>query len=683
MNLLHQQKELTKRLNRYRNEYYNNNRMLISDSFYDDLFSRLKEMEQITGVVYPDSPTITVGYEVKSKLKKVKHNHPMLSLDKTKNVEDLEKFFKDHNGLLMHKADGLTISLEYVNGELIGAETRGNGEIGEDVLHNARVFTNVPLKIHRSIKHLIVDGEAIIDDDTFDELNKELPEDQQFKHPRNLASGSVRQLDSNIAKSRKLKFLAWKMIKCESEWPSSIEPENYNSFVYRLDYLKEIGFDIIPYMEVSSGIPVSGINRIIEELKSYSVSKGYPIDGLVASYDDIEYGESLGRTEHHVRSQLAFKFEDDSSITTFTGIEWSGSKFGVFTPVALFKPIELDGTIVQRASIHNVSILKELQLNIGDGIIVCKANDVIPQIVKNRTFEAINEAGFYDEEKVQKRIADNLNLIPTHCPECRTELKIIKEGKAEGLWCPNPNCKCKLIGLLTHFVSKNAMNIEGLSEATIQFLVQNGWVNSFKDLYKLKDNQDIVNQWYQSDGFGKKSVDQILKSIEKSRNTTLDRLIYSLSIPMIGKTASKSISNYYNDNFDGFWVGVNCYPAAINVIDGIGITMADSFDRYIKANSHMIYELSNELSFEIANTQHETVLSGLTFVITGSVHHYKNRNELIKVIEANGGKVAGSVSKNTSYLINNDINSNSSKNKKARELGVNIISENDFVNMII
>ena len=640
-------KELIKQLNQYRDSYYNNSISEVSDKEYDNLFDELKKLEEETNIVMANSPTQTVGYEVKSKLEKVRHSHPMLSLDKTKSVDDLKKFAGDKDCLLMCKMDGLTVLLTYEKGELIQAETRGNGEEGEIITHNAKVFENIPLHIDYT-GHFEIEGEAIITYDNFERINSKLPENEKYKNPRNLVSGSVRQLDSNIAAQRHIKFIAWKVPKTESS-----KHDKY--FTKKLEQVKELGFDIVPYIIYFEDT----IENRITLLKNTAKELGYPIDGLVMTYNDIHYGESLGTTGHHPKHSLAFKFYDEEVTTTLKNIEWSMGKTGELTPVAIFDEVELEGTTVSRASLHNISICKGLQIGIGDEITVYKANQIIPQLRDNLT-------------------KSNNFVIPSTCPICSGSTEIIKDNDTEVLVCTNPECKGKLLGKLSHFVSKNAINIDGLSEQTLQKFIDLGWLTSFQDIYYLSEHKEKM---YKLDGFGKKSVDKLLENIEKSRNTTLDRFIYGLCIPLIGRTASKEIAKFFNYDYEKF--RTDGIVTHYSQIDGFGDNMNQSLHDYLRENHMMISILADEFIFETKSESNTNVdLSNKTFVITGSLNYYKNRDELVSIIEQLGGKVSGSVSSKTNYLINNDIASTSGKNKKAHDLGIPIISENEFVQMI-
>ena len=645
-------KELTKQLNQYRDSYYNNSVSEISDKEYDELFDELKQLEEETNIVMTNSPTHTVGYEVKSKLAKVKHSHPMLSLDKTKSVDDLKKFAGDKDCLLMCKMDGLTVLLTYEKGELVKAETRGDGEIGEDVTHNAKMFENIPLHIDYT-GHFETEGEAIITYDDFEKINSQLPDNEKYKNPRNLVSGSVRQLDSSVSAQRHIKFIAWKVPFAEKEKYS------VNTMVDRFSLVEELGFETVPQIIIKSW--EEHYEEYINSLKEIAKMKKFPIDGLVMTYNDIVYGESLGTTGHHPKHSLAYKFYDEEATTTLKDIEWSMGKTGELTPVAIFDEVELEGTTVSRASLHNISICKDLKLGVGDEITVYKANQIIPQLRDNLT-------------------KSNNFIIPNVCPICSGRTKIVKDNDTEVLVCTNPNCKGKLLGKLSHFVSKNAINIEGLSEQTLQKFIDLGWLTSSQDIYYLSEHKE---EMYKLDGFGKKSVDKLLENIEKSRNTTLDRFIYGLCIPLIGRTASKTIAKKFDnkaEEFYDFW----CHGYDFTKLDDFGDTMNNSIQAFIKDNYRWIAEFIGEFIFRVPdnNGNVKQVLEGKTFVITGSLRAYKNREELVSVIERNGGKVSGSVSAKTSYLINNDVTSTSGKNKKAHDLGIPIISEGEFVQMI-
>lgn len=653
-------KELTQKLNQYRDSYYNNSVSEISDHEYDDLFDELKRLEEETNIVMANSPTHTVGYEVKSKLEKVKHSHPMLSLNKTKSVDDLIEFSNGRDCILSLKMDGLTILNTYNSGSLYQSETRGNGEEGEIVTHNAKVFSNLPLNIPCNNKFEI-EGEAIITQSDFEKINT----NGEYKNCRNLASGSVRQLDNNITKNRHVKFIAWKI------------PFGLTTYSLGFELAEKWGFEVVPHVKYNSLI--NNIEEKIEELRNIAREKSYPIDGLVITYDNIEYGKSLGTTGHHPKHSLAFKFYDDIYPTKLIDVEFTMGKTGVLTPTAVFEPVEIDGTMVERASLHNLSIMRELGVEfIGQEINVYKANQIIPQIHSVKPIMPFKDTE--DKEEIESIV------IPDRCPICGSDTDIPNDNDTEVLICTNPDCKGKLLGKLSHFVSKNAINIEGLSEQTLQKFIDLGWLNSFKDIYYLPNYKE---EMYKLDGFGRKSVDKLLESIEKGRNTTLDRFIYGLCIPLIGKSASKTVSSCckkvsIKNMWDDIYAFCNYGPFYPIELDGFGEIMCKSLNDYISKNRNMIMELSKEFNMEkVMNVeQKDERISNKTFVITGSLNHYKNRDELISVIEQLGGKVSGSVSAKTNYLINNDVTSTSGKNKKAKDLGIPIISENQFVQMI-
>lgn len=636
-------KELIKQLNKASDAYYNSSESIITDYEWDGLFDELKELESETGCIFANSPTQNPGYEVKSKLEKVTHSHPMLSLGKTKSVDDLIKFSNGKDCIISLKMDGLTVLNTYENGELIQSETRGNGEIGELVTHNAKVFKNLP--VHISIdRKFEIEGEAIILKKDFEVINSK--SDKKYKNPRNLVSGSVRQLDNKVAKDRNVRFIVWKI------------PFGLTHFTEGFDYANQIGFEVVPYVKYNS--KTDDINEKIAELKSIAEEKSYPIDGLVITYDNVEYGKSLGNTGHHPRHSLAFKFYNEEEVTTLKDIEWGMGKTGQLTPVAIFDDVEIDGTTVNRASLHNVSIFKELQLGIGDEITVYKANEIIPQIRDNLT-------------------RSNTITIPSTCPICDGPTKIVKENDSEVLICDNPTCSGKLLGKLKHAVSRDALNIDGLSEATIQKFIDLGWLTSIKDIYHLSDYEKRITNL---EGFGKKSVTKLMKAIENSRNTTFDRFLYALSIPLCGEKASKMIAETEDYQVENFFQDMALYGAKFfNYLPGVGDALVNNLDEYFKDNCNKIFELSKEFKFTIPTKVNLTDnrLEGLTFVVTGKVNQYKSRDELKKEIESLGGKVAGSVSAKTTVLINNDINSTSSKNKKAKELDVPILTENMFI----
>lgn len=634
-----------KELNTASEAYYNSDNPIMSDYEFDCKFDELKKWEEETGIVLSNSPTQNVGYDVVSNLEKTTHPHPMLSLGKTKSVDDLIKFSSGKDCVISLKMDGLTVLNSYDNGTLQKSETRGNGEVGEIITHNARVFDDFPINIPFDRKFEI-EGEAIITKDDFERINT----NGEYKTCRNLASGSVRQLDSKIAKDRHVHFVAWKV------------PFGLTTYTEGFRIAKDYGFEVVPYVTYNSN--TDNIDAKIEQLKTIAEEKLYPIDGLVISYNNVEYGKSLGMTGHHPKHSLAFKFYDEESVSTLKDIEWSMGKTGNLTPVAIFEPIEIDGTQVERASLHNVSILKELQLGIGDEITIVKCNQIIPQIKDNLT-------------------RSNTCEIPSICPICGQPTKIVKENDSEVLMCTNPDCKGKLLGKLTHAVSRDALNISGLSESTLDRLTKFGWITSIKDIYHL---DFYKNHMIVLDGFGKKSIDKLLKSIKKSRNTNLERFLYSLSIPLLGKSASKMIAEAVDYDFDIFIDEMTIKGAEyFRYLPGVGDTLINSLNDYWKNHYSDILQLSEEFTFKKSNLildETPKTLQNKTFVVTGSVNHYPNRNELKADIEAHGGKVVGSISSKTNYLINNDINSTSSKNTKAKSLNIPIISEEDFLAMI-
>ena len=650
MNKIDRIKELVKQLNYHRNLYYNESRPEISDFEYDKLFDELVKLEEETGLVLATSPTQTVGYEVRSSLNKVVHNHPMLSLDKTKSVDDVIKFLNGKDGHIMAKMDGLTCSVRYLNGRLVSAETRGNGEIGEDILHCAKTIKNLPIEIN-CLDEVIIDGEVIISYDDFEKINATLPEDEKYKHPRNLASGSIRQLDSSIAAKRNMKFIAWKLIKGIDN----------NSFFDRWVFMDYLGFDVvtmrlIPHQLITKDFIEDSIISIKEDAKK----EGFPIDGCVFCYDDVAYGDSLGATEHHLRSQIAYKFYDELYETKLIDIEWTQGKTGTFTPTAVFETVQIDGADISKASLHNISIIKKLGLTNHCTCFVYKANAIIPQI------DSCLKDG------------DSEIVPPKFCPICNGKMAIIKENESEVLVCTNPSCSGKLLGRLKFFVSKPACNIDGLSEQTLSFLIDKGWIHSFKDIHHLSDHKE---EWQRCDGFGKKSVENILDAIEKSRNITLDRFICALSIDGVGKSASKTISDAFNGNFNEF---INAFDNGFDwmALTDVGDITAQNINEYLTKNEVEIKELAKEFNFILPAKVEikENPFSGKTLCVTGKLEHFSRDSINAKIVEL-GAKSAGSVSKNTDYLITNEA-SGSSKYKKAIELNIPIISESEFLSMI-
>lgn len=650
MNKLERIKQLIKELNNASYAYYNQV-PIMPDYKWDKMYDELINLEEETGIVLSNSPTHNVGYSVADELKEVEHNHPMLSLDKTKSVDELIEFIGDKDCFLSVKADGLTTSLHYINGKLISAETRGNGVRGTECLQNVLTMKNVPKEIPYK-DELIIDGETIIGWDTFREINDKLPEDKKYKHPRNLVSGSLQLLDSKEAASRNMRFVAWRVIKgFEHKTPSE-----------DLFKAKDIGFEIIPILKSPRINQKKELVILLNQIRESANSHNIPYDGAVMAIDDYKIAESMGRTDKFFRHSMAYKYEDELFETVLTDIEWNTSKTGLINPVAIFEPVDLNGAITTRATLHNITYIKDMMLGIGDRIRVYRSNMVIPKV-----HDSIDKSG-------------NFN-IPSKCPICGQPTRIIKENDSEVLICENPDCKGKLLGRLVHAASRNALDIENLSESTIEKFINLGWLNSIKNIYHLSNHE---NDMKTIDGFGKKSVEKLLNSIEKSRKTTLDRFLYSLSIPLLGKSASKMIAESVDYNFNIFMQQMALTRAKyFKYIPGIGDTLINSLDNYFEKHCSDILQLSKEFIFESkSNRNTNDSLKGLTFVITGSLNHYANRDELKSEIESYGGKVSGSISSKTSYLINNDVNSSSSKNSKAKSLNIPIISEKDFIKMV-
>ncbi|WP_270425382.1 NAD-dependent DNA ligase LigA [Blautia intestinalis] len=664
MNKIIRIKELVRMLNMYCDAYYNANESLISDKDFDKLYDELLTLEKETGIILSNSPTQHVGYEVKSALQKVKHSHLMMSLDKTKETKDLVKFMNRHECVLMDKMDGLTILLSYRDGKLIQAETRGNGKIGENITHNAMVFENIPLTI--DLPGLVeFEGEAIITYEDFEKINASIKDvDAKYKNPRNLASGSVRQLNSKIAKERHLKFILWKV-------PTGMN--HINSFKERLENARELGFDIVPFVTVNSA---GDINGAIDGLKNVAKNLSYPIDGLVITYNDIKYGFSLGVTDKFPRHSFAFKFYDDLYETTLQDVEWTIGKSGQLTPTAVFEPVEIDGTEVSRASLHNVSIFKAFNMHVGDIITVYKSNMIIPQIKEN--LSKGNDAG----AKLS---------VPQKCPYCGEPTIIIKENDSEVLMCLNAQCQGKLLGELCAFVGKKAHDIKGLSEATLSLMIHTRMVHSPIDLYHLEDKRKELTYFPK---MGSKKVDNILKAIEESRNTTLEKFIVGLNIPLIGSRAAKDIAKHeeIRTREAKLIKPINTFivDASENYdfthIEGLGIERNNSIHNYFKENYDYVCAMASQFKFPEINLETEDVLTsvsleGKKFCITGKLQKFTNRDALVTDIEEKGGKVVSGVTKATSYLITNDKTSGSSKNKKAAELNIPIISEEEYINL--
>lgn len=651
MDKLKRIQELVDILNRASYEYYNTGYPIMEDSEFDVLLDELQRLEIETNTVLSNSPTINAGSKVAKEQKKITHEHQMLSLAKIHTINNIKKFLHGKQGVASIKLDGLTCSATYINGKLTRLETRGNGEVGTDIMIHKNSIEGLPKKIKHNGKY-VIDGECIITYDNFETINNTLPDNAKFRNPRNMASGSLNLLDSNVSAKRGLTFIVWNVIE-DSECFRNDMSDN-------LKNASELGFFVVPHINLYH-YDDKLFEDVLIQMKKQAAFYRYPMDGVVFSFMDIEYAKSLGRTADHFNHSVAYKYEDSDAETILRDIDWTMGKTGQLTPTAIFDTVELEGTQVSRASLHNISICKSLELGIGDKITVYKSNMIIPQLRSNLT-------------------RSNNFVIPETCPICGADTKIVNDNGTEVLVCTNPNCKGKMLGKLSHFASKNSMNIDGMSEATLQFLIDKGWVNSFKSIYHLEKYKE---EWSQSDGFGKRSVEKLLGSIEKSRNTTLSRFIYALSIPMIGKSASKEIARYFQNDFRVFWEAWN-NRHDWRVLSDFGETMHQNMTNFINNNQEMVYELMKEVVFEEANKEknNSTLLDGKTFVVTGTLNHYSNRNELINIIEQFGAKVLGSVSSKTSYLINNDLESNSSKNKKAKSLGIPIISEEEFIEMI-
>ena len=626
--------------------YYAEDREIMSNLEYDKLYDELVALEAKTGLVLAGSPTVTVGYEAVDELPKEAHEAPMLSLGKTKEREELRSWLNGKEALLSWKLDGLTVVLTYRDGALFKAVTRGNGEVGEVVTNNAKVFANIPLKIPYT-GELILRGEAVITYSDFEAINAEIEDvESKYKNPRNLCSGSVRQLNNEITAKRNVRFYAFSLVKAEGV-------DFANSREQQFSFLKEQGFTVVDYVRVTQDDILDAIEVYAKAIESYDV----PSDGLVLSYDDIEYGRSLGRTAKFPRDSIAFKWADEMKETKLLEIEWSPSRTGLINPVAIFEPVELEGTTVSRASVHNISILRGLKLGIGDRIMVYKANMIIPQIAQNLTG------------------SDTVEL-PKCCPVCGGETVVKAVNEVQSLYCTNPQCDAKKIKAFTLFVSRDAMNIDGLSEATLEKLIAKGFIHEYKDIFHLdRYKADIVEM----DGFGEKSYQNLIASIETARNVTLPKLIYSLGISNIGLANAKVICRYFNFDLDAMR---SADVEELSQIDGIGAVIGQAFVDYF-ADDENVSRLQNllpELQIEKEEVDESAqTLTGMVFVVTGSLEHFENRNELKDVIEKKGGKVTGSVTSKTTCLINNDITSNSSKNKKAKELGVPIMTEEDFL----
>lgn len=655
--------DLVLQLNEYRNDYYNHSNSLLTDEEYDKLFDELKALEEQTGYILSSSPTQNVGATVVSSLPKATHTSPMLSLDKVHSVEELAKFKGDKECLMSLKLDGLTIRLTYNHGELIGAETRGDGHIGENITHNIKSFLNVPITIPFK-EYIEVEGEAIILKKDFDKINANLPANETpYKNPRNLASGSVRLLDSSEVANRMVRFYVWKVPCIKSNDKQFINKWQTVSFENRLKFAGKLGFTIVPYYIVHN--EQTSIKNRVDSLHTCAIMEGIPIDGLVMTYQDVQYGLSLGGTAHHPNHSIAYKFEDEKAETTITEIQWTIGKTGVLTPTAVFEPVEIDGTTVERASVHNVSILEDLDLQIGDKVTVYKANAIIPKIEKNLSLEERNGHRWGIK-------------YPDVCPYCYEPTKLNINNDIKTLDCLNEHCLGIKIFKFSHFVKKECFNIDGLSVATLEKFILNGWLTDYASLFHLKDYRDEI---IKLDGFGEKSVDKLLANIEKARNITLDKMLNALSIEGIGKEQSKLLAKHCEYSWHNFMMKI-CNLYDFSVINGFGSAANDNIQKW-SVEDIMYRGLIGEVNLIVPEQNvSSNAFNGMTFVITGSLNSFTNRNEAKDLIESLGGKVSGSVSAKTSYLVNNDIESISSKNKKAKELGIPIITENKLKEMI-
>lgn len=641
-------KELIPILSEAAKAYYQESREIMSNFEYDRLYDELLKLEQETGTVFAGSPTQKVGYEVLSELPKERHERPMLSLNKTKSVDELREWLGGQTGLLSWKMDGLTVVLTYEDGVLAKAVTRGNGEIGEVITPNARTFINIPTTIPYK-GQLILRGEAVISYSDFEKLNDSIADvDAKYKNPRNLCSGSVRQLNSGITASRNVQFMAFALVRADGV-------DFKNSRKEQFLWLSRLGFETVEFVEVTAETLSGAVHGFAEKIEHYDI----PSDGLVLLYDDIAYGQSLGRTAKFPRDSIAFKWVDEIQETTLSYIEWSASRTGLINPVAVFEPVELEGTTVSRASVHNISIMEGLELGAGDRITVYKANMIIPQIADDLTRSGVRD-------------------IPKICPVCggKTEIRSLNDVKS--LYCTNPECQAKKIKSFDLFVSRDALNIDGLSEMTLEKFIAAGFIHEFDDIFHLDRHRDAI---VTMEGFGEKSYENLIEAAKTASHTTLPRLIFGLGIAGIGLANAKVICRHFDFNLDAMR---KAGAEELYSIDGIGGVLADAWVTYFKndRNNETLDHLLADLTFEKEVRNEEQTLAGKTFVITGSVERFANRKELQEKIESLGGKAAGSVSAKTSYLINNDVTSNSSKNKKARELGIPILSEADFLKMI-
>lgn len=641
-------KELVSLLNKASRAYYQEAQEIMSNYEYDRLYDELKELEDELGITLSNSPTVNVGYEVVSELPKERHESPMLSLDKTKEVEELKNFVGDQKVLMSWKMDGLTVVLTYRDGKLYKAVTRGNGEVGEVITNNAKVFKNVPVQIAYQ-GELILRGEAVIGYKDFEKINQEIEDvDARYKNPRNLCSGSVRQLNNQITAKRNVMFYAFTLVQADGV-------DFQNSRACQMEWLKSQGFTTVEYYMVTRDT----VEDEVAKFSSKISENDFPSDGLVLIYDDIAYGRSLGRTAKFPRDSFAFKWQDEIRETVLREIEWSPSRTGLINPVAIFDPVELEGTTVSRASVHNISIMEELELGIGDRIEVYKANMIIPQIAENLTRSGVKD-------------------IPCKCPVCQGETKIRQVGNAKALYCMNPECQAKHVKSFALFVSRDALNIEGLSEATLEKFISRGYIHTFADIFHLDQYKEKIQKM---EGFGEKSYKKLTESIEKARTTTLPRVIYSLGIAGIGLANAKVICRELKYDVESL---LKVSEEELNEIQGVGEVLAKAFAGYFADAKHVenFRRLLNELTIPEETVTKQQIFEGVNFVITGSVKHFANRGEVKELIESLGGKVTGSVTSKTNYLINNDVTSTSSKNKKANELGIPIISEETFLELV-
>lgn len=641
-------KELVSLLNKASRAYYQEAQEIMSNYEYDRLYDELKELEDELGITLSNSPTVNVGYEVVSELPKERHESPMLSLDKTKEVEELKNFVGEQKVLISWKMDGLTVVLTYRDGKLYKAVTRGNGEVGEVITNNAKVFKNVPVQIAYQ-GELILRGEAVIGYKDFEKINQEIEDvDARYKNPRNLCSGSVRQLNNQITAKRNVMFYAFTLVQADGV-------DFQNSRACQMEWLKSQGFTTVEYYMVTRDT----VEDEVAKFSSKISENDFPSDGLVLTYDDIAYGRSLGRTAKFPRDSFAFKWQDEIRETVLREIEWSPSRTGLINPVAIFDPVELEGTTVSRASVHNISIMEELELGIGDKIEVYKANMIIPQIAENLTRSGVKD-------------------IPCKCPVCQGETKIRQVGNAKALYCMNPECQAKHVKSFALFVSRDALNIEGLSEATLEKFISRGYIHTFADIFHLDQYKEKIQKM---EGFGEKSYKKLTESIEKARTTTLPRVIYSLGIAGIGLANAKVICRELKYDVESL---LKVSEEELNEIQGVGEVLAKAFVGYFADAKHVenFRRLLNELTIPEETVTKQQIFEGVNFVITGSVKHFANRGEVKELIESLGGKVTGSVTSKTNYLINNDVTSTSSKNKKANELGIPIISEETFLELV-